>query len=568
MAQNRLGELLVREKLISLQQLRKAQEEQKKSGSNLGYTLAKLGYISDGEITSFLSTQYRLPAINLDEYEIDAEVVKLVSRDVCEKHRIIPVSRSGSSLIVAMSDPTNLNAIDDIKFLTGFNVEPVVSSETSIQAAIERYYSAGPSYEEVMADLDLGDDDIDFGSDEEEVNAMELERASADAPVVRLVNVLLLNAIRKGASDIHCEPYEKKLRIRYRIDGVLHEEMTPPLRLKAAMVSRLKIMSQLDIAERRLPQDGRIKLKLGKGREMDFRVSVLPTMWGEKVVMRLLDKGNLQLDMAKLGFDPQPLSDFKWAIDQPWGMVLVTGPTGSGKTTTLYSALSDLNRPGVNISTAEDPVEYNLHGINQVQMHDEIGLNFAMALRAFLRQDPDIIMVGEIRDFETAEIAVKASLTGHMVLSTLHTNDAPATISRLLNMGVEPFLITASVNLVLAQRLARKICVDCKRPTEVDHQALVDLGLTEEQLDAKPEIMKGAGCQTCNGSGYKGRVALYEVMRFHDDLKERVLQGASSAELKQAAIARGMATLRMSGIKKILAGVTTPEEILRVTMSD
>jgi type IV pilus assembly protein PilB len=467
-----------------------------------------------------------------------------------------------------MSDPTNLNAIDDIKFLTGFNVEPVVSSETSIQAAIERYYNAGPSYEEVMADLDLGDDDIDFGESEEEVNAMELERASADAPVVRLVNVLLLNAIRKGASDIHCEPYEKKLRIRYRIDGVLHEEMTPPLRLKAAMVSRLKIMSQLDIAERRLPQDGRIKLKLGKGREMDFRVSVMPTMWGEKVVMRLLDKGNLQLDMAKLGFDPQPLADFKWAIDQPWGMVLVTGPTGSGKTTTLYSALSDLNKPGVNISTAEDPVEYNLHGINQVQMHDEIGLNFAMALRAFLRQDPDIIMVGEIRDFETAEIAVKASLTGHMVLSTLHTNDAPATISRLLNMGVEPFLITASVNLVLAQRLARKICVDCKRPTEVDPQALIDLGLTEEQLASKPEIMKGAGCQTCNGSGYKGRVALYEVMRFHDDLKERVLQGASSAELKQAAIARGMFTLRMSGVKKILAGVTTPEEILRVTMSD
>jgi type IV pilus assembly protein PilB len=567
MAQNRLGELLVREKLISLQQLRKAQEEQKKSGSNLGYTLAKLGYISDGEITSFLSTQYRLPAINLDEYEIDAEVVKLVSRDVCEKHRIIPVSRSGSSLIVAMSDPTNLNAIDDIKFLTGFNVEPVVSSETAIQAAIERYYSAGPSYEEVMADLDLGDDDIDFGDTEEEVNAMELERASADAPVVRLVNVLLLNAIRKGASDIHCEPYEKKLRVRYRIDGVLHEEMTPPLRLKAAMVSRLKIMSQLDIAERRLPQDGRIKLKLGKGREMDFRVSVLPTMWGEKVVMRLLDKGNLQLDMTKLGFDQGPLNDFKWAIDQPWGMVLVTGPTGSGKTTTLYSALSDLNKPGVNISTAEDPVEYNLHGINQVQMHDEIGLNFAMALRAFLRQDPDIIMVGEIRDFETAEIAVKAALTGHMVLSTLHTNDAPATISRLLNMGVEPFLITASVNLVLAQRLARKICVDCKRPTEIDHQALLDMGMSEEQL-ASAQIMKGTGCQTCNGSGYKGRVALYEVMRFHDDLKERVLQGASAAELKQAAISRGMLTLRMSGITKILGGVTTPEEILRVTMAD
>src|SRR5450432_1281042 len=514
MSQNRLGELLVREKLISLQQLRKAQDEQKRSGQNLGYTLARLGFISDGEITNFLSSQYRLPAINLDEYEIDVEVVKLVTKEVCEKHRIIPVSRSGSSLIVAMSDPTNLNAIDDIKFLSGYNVEPVVASETAIQAAIERYYNAGPSYEEVMADFNLGDEDIDFGGDEEEVNALELERQSADAPVVRLVNVLLLNAIRKGASDIHVEAYEKKLRVRYRVDGVLQEEMTPPLKLKAAIVSRLKIMSQLDIAERRLPQDGRIKLKLGKGREMDFRVSVLPTMWGEKIVLRLLDKSNLQLDMTKLGFDKEPLEDFKWAITQPWGMVLVTGPTGSGKTTTLYSALSDLNQTDVNISTAEDPVEYNLHGINQVQMHDEIGLNFAMSLRSFLRQDPDIIMVGEIRDFETAEIGVKAALTGHLVLSTLHTNDAPATIFRLLNMGVEPFLITASVNLVLAQRLARKVCVDCRQPIQIEHAALQDLGFTADQIAiAQGRLVKGFGCRTCNGTGYKGRVALYEVMR-------------------------------------------------------
>jgi type IV pilus assembly protein PilB len=567
MSQSRLGELLVREKLISLQQLRKAQEEQKKSGQNLGYTLAKLGYISDGEITNFLSSQYRLPAINLDEYEIDPDVVKLVAREVCDKHRIIPVSRSGQSLIVAMSDPTNLNAMDDIKFLTNFSVEPVVASEAAIQAAIDRYYNAGPSYDEVMADFQLDDEDIDFSAQEDEINAMELERASADAPVVRLVNVLLLNAIRKGASDIHLEPYEKRLRVRYRVDGVLHEEMTPPLKLKNALVSRLKIMSQLDIAERRLPQDGRIKLKLGKGREMDFRVSVLPTMWGEKVVLRLLDKGNLQLDMTKLGFDQAPLDDFKWAINQPWGMVLVTGPTGSGKTTTLYSGLSELNKPGVNISTAEDPVEYNLHGINQVQMHDEIGLNFAMSLRSFLRQDPDIIMVGEIRDFETAEIAVKASLTGHLVLSTLHTNDAPATISRLLNMGVEPFLITASVNLVLAQRLARKVCVDCKRPVEFEKQALLNMGFTEEQA-ATAQIMKGAGCATCSNTGYKGRVALYEVMRFSDELKEMVLQGASAAELKVGAIKRGMLTLRMSGITKVLAGVTSPEEIMRVTMAD
>jgi type IV pilus assembly protein PilB len=564
---SRLGELLVREKLISLQQLRQAQEEQKRSGHNLGYTLSKLGYISDEDITNFLSTQYRLPAIDLEQYEIDAEVIRLVSREVCEKHKILPVSRSGSSLIVAMADPTNLHAIDDIKFLTGFNVEPVVASETAIQAAIERYYNVGPSYDEMMAEFNIGDEDIDFKGDQEEINALELERASADAPVVRLVNVLLLNAIRKGASDIHVEPYERKLRVRYRIDGVLQEEMTPPLKLKNALVSRLKIMSQLDIAERRLPQDGRIKLKLGRGREMDFRVSVLPTMWGEKVVLRLLDKGNLQLDMTKLGFDIKPLDDFKWAIGQPWGMVLVTGPTGSGKTTTLYSALSDLNKIDVNISTAEDPVEYNLPGINQVQMHDEIGLNFAMALRSFLRQDPDIIMVGEIRDFETAEIAVKAALTGHLVLSTLHTNDAPATISRLLNMGVEPFLITASVNLVLAQRLARKVCLECKREITFDPAVLKDMGMTPEQVQGA-KMMKGAGCPTCNGTGYKGRIALYEVMRFNDSLKEMVLQGASSAELKAAAIKNGMSTLRMSGIRKILEGMTTYEEVVRVTMAD
>src|SRR5688572_5930096 len=567
---NRLGELLVREKLISLQQLKQAQTDQAKSGRNLSYTLAKLGYISDGEITDFLSAQYRLPAVNLEEYDIEEDVIKLVAKDVCGKHRVIPVSRSGSSLIVAMADPTNLHAIDDIKFLTGYNVEPVVASETAVHAAIERYYAAGPSYEEVMADFDLGDDDIDFSSEEEDINAVELEKASEDAPVVRLVNVILLNAIRKGASDIHIEPYERRMRVRYRIDGVLQEEMTPPLKLKNALSSRLKIMSQLDIAERRLPQDGRIKLRMGKNREMDFRVSILPTLWGEKIVLRLLDKGNLQLDMAKLGFDPGPLKDFSWAINQPWGMVLVTGPTGSGKTTTLYSALSELNQPDTNISTAEDPVEYNLHGINQVQMHDEIGLNFAMALRSFLRQDPDVVMVGEIRDFETAEIAVKAALTGHLVLSTLHTNDAPATISRLLNMGVEPFLITASVNLVLAQRLARRVCADCKRETAFEVQSLLDLGFSEAQVERArtSKLYVGGGCQTCNGSGYKGRVALYEVMRFGEELKEMVLQGASSAELKTAAIRGGMSSLRMSGIGKILDGVTTAEEVLRVTMSD
>ncbi|MGD0528548.1 MAG: type IV-A pilus assembly ATPase PilB [Polyangiaceae bacterium] len=562
---NRLGELLVREKLISLSQLRHAQDEQQKSGQNLGYTLAKLGYVSDDEITSFLSQQYRVPTVNLEEYEIDPEILKLVQKEPCERHKVVPVSRTGNSLIVAMADPTNLNAIDDLKFLTGYNIEPVIASETAIHNAIEKYYNAGPSYDEVMAGFD--EKEIDFADGEDDVNLMELEKASEDAPVVRLVNMMLLNAIKKGASDIHIEPYEKKLRVRYRIDGVLAEEMTPPLKLKNAIISRIKIMASLDIAERRLPQDGRIKLKLGKGREMDFRVSALPTIWGEKVVMRLLDKSNLQLDMTKLGFDQAPLDDFQWAINQPWGMVLVTGPTGSGKTTTLYSALSELNKVAHNICTAEDPVEYNLHGINQVQMHDEIGLNFAMALRAFLRQDPDIIMVGEVRDFETAEIAVKAALTGHMVLSTLHTNDAPATISRLLNMGVEPFLITASVNLVLAQRLARKICVDCKQPIKYEKKVLEDCGFSADQINTV-KLMKGAGCRTCNGSGYKGRVALYEVMRFSDTLKEMVLQGASTAELKLGAIKNGMMTLRMSGIKKISDGVTTPEEVMRVTMGD
>ena len=526
-----------------------------------------------------MSQQYRVPTVELTGYEFDPDVLKLVAREQCLKHKIMPLARSGSVLQVAMADPTNLNAIDDLKFLTGYNVSPVIASETAILEAIERSYATGPSYDEVMADFDEAD--IQVSNDPDELSTTELERASEDAPVVRLVNMMLLNAIKKGASDIHIEPYEKSFRVRYRIDGVLIDEMRPPMSARAAVSSRVKIMASLDIAERRLPQDGRIKLKMGKGREMDFRVSVLPTIWGEKIVLRLLDKGNLQLDMTKLGFDKKPLDDFLWSIRQPWGMVLVTGPTGSGKTTSLYSALSDLNKPEANICTAEDPVEYNLAGINQVQMHEDIGLNFAASLRSFLRQDPDIIMVGEIRDFETAEIAVKAALTGHLVLSTLHTNDAPATISRLLNMGVEPFLITASVNLVLAQRLARKICADCKTEMDVidkpvavegmantvDKQTLAEIGFNEDQLKGV-KLYRGAGCRTCNNTGYKGRVALYEVMRFTDTLKERVLQGASSAELKQAAIKSGMSTLRMSGIRKVIDGVTTTEEILRVTIAD
>jgi len=563
---NRLGELLVREKLINLQQLRAAQDESRRTSTSLGYQLARMGYISDQEITEFLSQQYRVQSIDLAEFEIDAEVLKLVTQEVCDRHRIIPVSRAGSSLIVAMADPSNLHAIDDIKFLTGYNVEPVVASEAAIRHAIETSYGQPEiSYDDIMDGFDEGE--IAVATDDDDLNLSDLERASEDAPVVRLCNAILLNAIKKRASDIHVEPYERKLRVRYRVDGMLHEEMAPPLKLKNAIASRLKIMSSLDIAERRLPQDGRIKLKLGKGREMDFRVSSMPTIWGEKLVLRLLDKTNLQLDMTKLGMDGKALADFKWAINQPHGMVLVTGPTGSGKTTTLYSALTELNQPGTNISTAEDPVEYNLMGINQVQIHEDIGLNFAAALRSFLRQDPDIIMVGEIRDFETAEIAVKAALTGHLVLSTLHTNDAPSTVSRLLNMGVEPFLVTASVNLVLAQRLARKICDECRTEVHVEPSVLRDLGVPEAQI-ATTRVCRGSGCRSCNGTGYRGRIALYEVMPFTERLKEMVLQGCSTAELKEEMVRDGIATLRSSGIEKIRAGVTTIDEVLRVTAAD
>jgi type IV pilus assembly protein PilB len=568
---NRLGELLVREKLISLAQLRQAQDEQKKTNTTLSYALARMGVISDREITDFLSQQYRVETINLEEFDIDEDVVKLVPKDVCQRHGLIPVSRAGSSLIVAMSDPSNLHAVDDIKFLTGYNVEPVVAPITSIEKAILRYYTAPERNEEVDYDSIMegfDENQIDFDSlESEESSVLDLERASEDAPVVRLCNAVLLNAIKKRSSDIHIEPYEKQMRVRYRIDGVLHEEMHPPLKLKNAISSRFKIMSALDIAERRLPQDGRIKLKLGKGKEMDFRVSVMPTLFGEKICMRLLDKSNLQLDMMKLGFEEKQLKDFKWAISQPYGMVLVTGPTGSGKTTTLYSALAELNTEDTNISTAEDPVEYNLYGINQCQMHEDIGLNFAAALRCFLRQDPDIIMVGEVRDFETAEIAIKAALTGHLVLSTLHTNDAPSTVSRLLNMGVEPFLVTGALNLVLAQRLARKACAECKVPTTVEPQVLREVGFTEEQIRTA-QLVRGKGCATCGGSGYKGRVALYEVMPLTDTLKEMVLQGCSTAELKEQMIRQGTWTLRMSGIDKACKGVTTVDEITNCTAAD
>src|SRR3990172_5024024 len=563
---DRLGELLVREKLITHDQLKKAIEEQRASGGRLGYNLAKLGYIQEKDLTGFLSKQYGIPAVALNTTEIDPEVIKLIPENVANKYQVIPISRTGSTLVMAMADPSNIFAIDDIKFLTGYNVESVVASEAAIKSAIEKYYAA--------AEMELGDvltefdeSEMEILHEEEEVDVADLKKAVEDAPVVKLVNIILTDAIKRGASDIHVEPYEKSFRVRYRVDGVLAEVMKPPFKLKNAIVSRLKIMSNLDIAERRLPQDGRIKLKLSKNKEMDYRVSVLPTLFGEKVVMRLLDKSNLQLDMTKLGFEEKPLKDFKDAIEKPWGMVLVTGPTGSGKTTTLYSALSELNQIADNISTAEDPVEFNLMGINQVQMHEAIGLNFASALRSFLRQDPDIIMVGEIRDFETAEIAVKAALTGHMVLSTLHTNDAPSTVNRLLNMGIEPFLISSATNLILAQRLARRICQQCKDVEKVPVVALVKLGFSEEEAKTF-KCFHGKGCATCGGTGYKGRIALYEVMALTDNLKELVLNGASSAELKRGAIKEGMKSLRMSGITKIKEGVTTIEEVVRATMAD
>jgi len=562
----RIGELLVRQNMLTAEQLKRARDEARTNGARLGHQITKLGYLQETELTDFVAKQYGLPSIELAEFEIDRDVIKLIPEEVALKHTVIPVNRAGSTLILATADPSNIFAIDDIKFLTGYNVEVVVSSEVAIKAAIDKYYDKSASFADVMSDLDV--EDLELIQDEDDVDVGELARESEDAPVVKLVNLILTDAVKRNASDIHIEPYEKEFRARYRIDGMLYEVMKPPMKLRNAITSRLKIMAELDIAERRLPQDGRIKLKMGRGKEMDFRVSSLPTLFGEKVVLRLLDKSNLQLDMTKLGFEQQQLDVFKDCIHRPFGMVLVTGPTGSGKTTSLYSALAELNKISENISTAEDPVEFNLSGINQVQMHEEIGLNFAAALRSFLRQDPDIIMVGEIRDFETAEIAIKAALTGHLVLSTLHTNDAPSTVNRLLNMGIEPFLVASSVNCILAQRLARKVCEECKeRDTEVTKQALLDAGLSEEEI-AKATLYRGRGCRNCSETGYKGRIAVYEVMELTEELKEFVLNGASSMELKREAIRGGMMTLRRSALNKLVEGTTTLSEVLRVSTSD
>jgi type IV pilus assembly protein PilB len=563
---DRIGELLVQKNLLSPEQLERAQEEAKLTGSRVGLQLTKLGFIQEEELAEAISSQFSVPTINLDEFEIDPDVIKLIPEDVATKHTIVPVNRAGATLIMATSDPSNIFAIDDVKFLTGYNVEVVVAAEEAIRRAIEKYYDTGSSLDDVMADFD--DDDFEVIGDDDDIDLSDLAKATEDAPVVKLVNLILTDAIKKQASDIHIEPYEKDFRVRYRIDGILYEVMKPPKKLKNPLTSRVKIMADLDIAERRLPQDGRIKLKMGRNKEMDYRVSALPTLFGEKIVLRLLDKSNLQLDMTKLGFEEKQLADFQVSIHKPYGMVLVTGPTGSGKTTTLYSALSELNKTTTNISTAEDPVEFNLSGINQVQMHEAIGLNFAAGLRSFLRQDPDIIMVGEIRDFETAEIGIKAALTGHMVLSTLHTNDAPSTINRLLNMGIEPFLVASSVNSVVAQRLARCLCPECKEADpEVRPEDLMEAGMTEEEAK-KVEPLKGAGCDNCAETGYRGRVAVYEVMVMTETLKDFVLNGASAAEIKQEAIRGGLRSLRKCALSKVIDGITTLSEVYRVSAAD
>lgn len=560
--------MLVNANLVMEDQLMKALELQKKEGGRLGSSLVKLEYITEERLVSFLSKQYGIPAINLNDYQIDEGVVRLIPPEVAQKYQIMPVARVGANLTIAMVDPSNVFAIDDIKFMTGYNVEPVVASESAIMEAIATHYDRSDALQSVIDSLQGTDTEImDYIQEEnDEVDFSELKQQVEDAPVVKLVNLILAEAINRGASDIHVEPYEKKYRVRYRVDGVMYDFMQPPIKLKAALSSRLKIMAELDIAERRLPQDGRIKLKIGN-KAIDLRVSTLPTLFGEKIVMRILDKSNLQLDLTKLGFEEKALNDFREAIESPFGMVLVTGPTGSGKTTSLYSALSTVNKVDVNIMTAEDPVEYNLDGINQVHMHEEIGLTFAAALRSFLRQDPDIIMVGEIRDFETAEIAVKAALTGHLVLSTLHTNDAPSTVSRLLNMGIEPFLVASSVILILAQRLARKICTQCIEQEQVPEQALLKIGFTKEEA-ASVKVMKGKGCSNCSDTGYKGRIALYEVMPLKEEMKDLVLEGASAGELKKTAIRLGMTTLRRAGLNKVKEGVTSIEEVMRVTFGD
>jgi type IV pilus assembly protein PilB len=571
---DKLGELLVREKMISLQQLQKAQDEARKTGERAGEILVRDGHLPEERYLEFLQKIHNAPVIDLKEHEIDPEIIKLIPKELAQKHGVCPVNRAGGSIVVAMADPHNLHAIDDIKFLTGYAVEVIIATEAAIKAAIAKYYGGGngattDASGEYGAIMDaFKQEGVEFVEGAEDMESIgDMQKASEAAPIVKLVNAVLIDAIDKKASDIHTETYEKEFRIRLRIDGELYTVLRPPYKIRQAVVSRLKIMANLDIAERRIPQDGRIKIRLKDGREMDFRVSVLPCNFGEKVVMRLLDKSNLQLDMTKLGFEPEQLDQFRAAIEMPYGMVLVTGPTGSGKTTTLYSALSELNKSTVNIMTAEDPVEYNIEGLNQIQMHDEIGLTFASALRSFLRQDPNVILVGEIRDLETAEIAVKAALTGQLVVSTLHTNDAPSSITRLINMGIEPFLVASSLNLIQAQRLVRKACVQCKKPVKIEIDELLSLGMKPEDAE-KAQPTKGEGCEKCGGTGYKGRLGLYEILPITEDIRNAIVSGLSDIEIKHLAVQRGMKTLRQSALTKLAAGITTVEEVVGVTLAD
>ena len=567
----KLGELLLKAQLVSQQQLQKALDDQKASGGKLGEVLQRLGYVTEDDIIECLSHQYGVPSINLRHFEIDPNVAKIVPVDLARKYNVVPVNKTGATLTLAMTDPTNIFAMDEITFMTGYRVEPVVASEEAIRETIDRIYGSSREIElkKVMEDLSTVDEAaLELLEEEEELDVAKLTEEAAEAPVVRLVNIILTDAIKRGASDIHIEPYEKNYRVRYRVDGLLREVMNPPQRLKDAITSRIKVLAKLDIAEKRLPQDGRIRLKAkieGRMRELDFRVSVLPTLHGEKVVLRLLDKENLRLDLTKLGFEKSSLKKFEDNILKPYGMVLVTGPTGSGKTNTLYSALQRVNTPDTNIITAEDPVEFQMSGVNQVQMKEAIGLNFAAALRSFLRQDPNIILVGEIRDFETAEIAIKAALTGHLVLSTLHTNDAPSTISRLMNMGIEPFLVATSVNVIVAQRLVRRVCTNCKEDVDVPIQALLAVGFPEAEAHGV-KIAKGRGCDKCTGTGYRGRVGLFEVMDITEDIRELILSGATAIELRRKAIEEGMISLRQSGLQKIREGATTIEEVVRETV--
>src|SRR4051812_6956415 len=556
---DRLGEILLREGLVTREQLAQALAEQKNTKHRLGYVLVKLGLVQELEITKVLARQYRMPAVDLSRFEVDPKIIKLVPADMATKSVVLPLKREGRTLTVAMADPTDHGLLEDLKFITRFDLFPVIAGEYTLRNLIEKHYEASDQQlQSILKDMEDTGDDIEVVEDEEEEAATQAQ--IDDAPVVKLINGLLTDAVRRGASDIHIEPFEHEIRVRYRIDGALLEIMRPPLKMKAALTSRIKILSQLNIAERRVPQDGRIKLKMGS-RVIDFRVSTLPVLFGEKIVLRILDKGNLTLDLTKFGFEPRAEQDLLKAIENPYGMVLVTGPTGSGKTTTLYSALSRINQIDVNIMTAEDPVEYNLLGINQVLVRNEVGMTFAAALKAFLRQDPNIIMVGEIRDLETGSIAIKAALTGHLVLSTLHTNDAPSTITRMVDMGIEPFNVASAVNLIVAQRLVRRICKECKQQHEYTPEEMHAFGIDKKE----GPFSKGAGCDTCAGTGYRGRQGLYEVMALTSPLRREILKGASTEELRDLAVKEGMLTLRMDGMMKVKRGITTLEEVVKET---